>query len=456
MLVDGFNRARGASSPLPAPPAPRVSRSTSLAPSLAGTSAPRRSAWEAAADGRTRRAASSAGARPREKSVTSRLFVASGGEFWIGVIFGALLWWGVILLGTSVLLHSDDLAAPQSPWVALRARHSRVELPLIDAAIDVAARDIPIGGHSAMAWQHPPDDDVDGDFAAPGIGASLPGRSKHAQRFTDMTCFAHGDEAELCRYEHALCYDGERLVLSVPEPPGPRVGSNKLGHVMRELTANCYDFRFYDPEGAEVRAREACDAICPPTPPPLPCLRFQYTGCRYDSPRFHRMKSHLLTPKQLQEQPVNATNATWGNAFPDEPLEPLFASRDVKSDWAIPLTRRRWGPANRGQLLLREIHGAELFGPDPHDSPALPPCMECAPPAPPAFSGELRVSRVTQFGNTTATWLDGALWIMAVDADFAEHIYHFSTRILSLFTAQRHNRSHVRAIMRLDIIVGWH
>lgn len=54
-------------------------------------------------------------------------------------------------------------------------------------------------------------------------------RSDHSTRFTDMTCFTHGDEAELCKYEHALCYDGEHLVMSVPQPPGPSVGSNELG-----------------------------------------------------------------------------------------------------------------------------------------------------------------------------------------------------------------------------------
>ena len=62
----------------------------------------------------------------------------------------------------------------------------------------------------------------------------------------------HGDESELCMYENAICYDGDRLVLSVPEPPGPSLGSNEYGHIMRELTANCFDFRFYDPEAAEV------------------------------------------------------------------------------------------------------------------------------------------------------------------------------------------------------------
>lgn len=51
----------------------------------------------------------------------------------------------------------------------------------------------------------------------------------------------------------------------------------------------------------------------------------------------------------------------------------------------------------------------------------------------------MRVSEVSQFGNTTVTWLDGALWLVAVDAQFSSHIYHLSTRILSLFSAQLHN-----------------
>ena len=182
----------------------------------------------------------------------------------------------------------------------------------------------------------------------------------------------------------------------------------------------------------------------PVQPPPV---RSQYTGCRYDSPRFHRLRSSVVTPQQLSAQPLflNASNTVWGNTFPpDEPLEPLFASRDIKSDWAIPLTRRRWGPANRGQVLLREIRGEELFGAVHSENMAASLCEGCEPPPPPEFPPEMRVSHVTQFGNTTATWLDGALWILTVDAQFAEHIYHFSTRILSLFTAQRHNRSQVR------------
>ena len=158
------------------------------------------------------------------------------------------------------------------------------------------------------------------------------------------------------------------------------------------------------------------------------------------------MKSALLSAKELFAQPafINSSSKLegfrLGHAFSSEAL---FLSRDVKSDWAIPLSRRRWGPANRGQLLLREIHGSELFGPDSRDAPTPRAYFNCTPPPPPSFPDELRVSHVTQFGNTTATWLDGALWILTVDAQFAQHIYHFSTRILSLFTAQRHNRSQV-------------
>ena len=183
------------------------------------------------------------------------------------------------------------------------------------------------------------------------------------------------------------------------------------------------DFRYYDTEAPD------------------------YTGCRYDSPRFHRIKAKLLTDGQLKAEPVDPNSVPgvkYGNAFPeDEALEQLFIDRDLKSEWAIPLLRRRWGPLNRGQVWLREMRARELFGPDARDPPA-PECEGCEPPPPPEFPPELRVSHVTQFGNTTATWLDGALWILTVDAQFAEHIYHFSTRILSLFSAQRHNGSHVR------------
>jgi hypothetical protein len=95
-----------------------------------------------------------------------------------------------------------------------------------------------------------------------------------------MNCYTHGDESELCVYENAICYDGERVVLSVPQvcytslasvystrrmqrvpypptptsltqPPTERIGSNDIGHVMRDTTANCYDFRYYEAEAIE-------------------------------------------------------------------------------------------------------------------------------------------------------------------------------------------------------------
>ena len=219
-------------------------------------------------------------------------------------------------------------------------------------------------------------------------------RSEHAQRYTDMSCYTHGDESELCAFEHALCYDGERLVLSVPEPPGPEVGSNALGYIYGDVTTNCYDFRYYEAEAVE------------------------YNGCRYDSPRFHRIKSKILPQELLDAPPVTVADqppGTWGNAFqPSDELEPVFMVRDVKTDWPVPLTRRRWGPGNRGSLTLREIDGYELFGPERGEAPRS--CPGCAPPPPPKFAREMKVSHVTQFGNTTATWLDGPLWVMAVDA----------------------------------------
>ena len=36
----------------------------------------------------------------------------------------------------------------------------------------------------------------------------------------------------------------------------------------------------------------------------------------------------------------------------------------------------------------------------------------------------------------TVDWLDGPLWVMALDAQYSTHIYHASTRLLALYDAQ--------------------
>lgn len=72
------------------------------------------------------------------------------------------------------------------------------------------------------------------------------------QRFTDVTCYLHGDESELCAYHNAICYDGQNVVLSVPVPPAPHKSDPAgLGLVLGDPTGACYDYRCVT-RGAEV------------------------------------------------------------------------------------------------------------------------------------------------------------------------------------------------------------
>jgi hypothetical protein len=317
--------------------------------------------------------------------------------FWRGFILASLVWCALSSLYLTVMFKHAS-SSPSDDLVKMGLRSSRALHEQSTAAASATPSPSPLVSPSSAPPPPLPAEASGGlqdERAEPPVtGTWKRGqRSAYAQRYTDMTCYTHGDESELCAYENAICYDGDRLVLSVPEPPTAEIGSNQYGHIMGELTTNCYDFRYYEAEAVE------------------------YNGCRYDSPRFHRIASKLIPEDLLNAPPVPVRDmpGRWGNGFdPDDEIEAIFMARDVKTDWPIPLTRRRWGPGNRGSLTLREINGEELFGPLPGQAPR--PCEGCQPPRPPGFSPELKVSHVTQFGNTTATWLDGPLWIMAVDA----------------------------------------
>ena len=195
------------------------------------------------------------GRRPSSQArVLRQLF--GGKDFWAGASTAALIWC-ILLLGLISYkdsAHVDGGAhRPADVLASLRSDAAATPCPL--ACQCGANASGSVGAAPSFATEAP----ISSSGSAhprpqPSVGpapATSP-RSEFAQRFTDMTCFTHGDESELCKYEHALCYDGERLVLSVPEPPGPRMGSNEFGHVMRELTANCYDYRYYDVGAAEV------------------------------------------------------------------------------------------------------------------------------------------------------------------------------------------------------------
>lgn len=247
---------------------------------------------------------------------------------------------------------------------------------------------------------------------------------------THMRCYARGDESELCVYENALCFDGKQVVVAsageTTTPYAPDFSSR------RPSTASCFDFRFYEASAPE------------------------YTGCQYLPDSFARNRRKLLNKKVLSAPPLHpptlddgvgsdggesgGDSTPWrgefGNAFDSmTELEPVFLDRKIRSDWPIPFSSRRWGPGNRGEVVIGELAAAELFGPDP----GL--CEGCSapPPAPDFGPSPPGITRVTQFGETTATWLDGPLWIVGVNAQYHIHPYHMATRLMALFTAQLSN-----------------
>ena len=377
-----------------------------------------------------------------------KVSVATAKGFWLGVLGSTLLWWCAFAtffytFGFGVG-KTDELVGPiaRTPNASLVLGNMPRSLMLSNASsvASIDTKNITEDVQPDQAKSQPttrPSLTKSGKTAnAVSRGNTGAMRSAYAMRFTDMTCYTHGDESELCTYENAMCFDGERLVLSVLKPPGPDVGSNHLGHIQRDLTTSCMDARFDEPTSAE------------------------FTGCRYSSPRFNRNKASVVNPNQLSAPPtfVNYSNLTkyQGLAFPADGLvEPLFMSRRVTSDWAVPLTRRRWGPTNRGQLQMREIRASELFGPWVRDAENVVPdrCLGCSPPKPPSLPKDMRVLSVSQFGNTTVTWLDGALWLLSVDQTI-DNVFGLSSRALGLYSAQRHNSSEVGGVACLCVSLG--
>jgi len=160
-----------------------------------------------------------------------------GYGFWSGVAISTLLWCLVAAMlvyrvefgGPSLEEASAAVTGVLTPPVGLRA---------VVKAVVAQRQLVGPGAPPTLAQVEP------SASAAPSparMPPALPGsRSAYAQRFTDMACFTQGDESEFCRYEHALCYDGEHLVMSVPEPPTKKMSSNEFGHIMGDVMANCY------------------------------------------------------------------------------------------------------------------------------------------------------------------------------------------------------------------------
>lgn len=186
---------------------------------------------------------------PRTGRVTSESSVGGTIGFCRGFLFSSIIWCAIGgLYLVAMMRHAGHGTASLPSTVGLprrplpRTPGTRVTVQLPSPSILPAAD---LRGSSPQSQQLGPlKEPVDERGLPPVTGTWRRGkRSEYARRFTDMSCYTHGDESELCAFENALCFDGERVVLSVPQPPGPEVGSNEYGHILGDLTTNCYDFR---------------------------------------------------------------------------------------------------------------------------------------------------------------------------------------------------------------------
>ena len=295
-----------------------------------------------------------------------------------------------------------------------------------------------------------------GADAADKLSLSLLG-AQIQSRFTDMTCYLHGDETELCAYDHAICYDGVSVVFTVPVPPSASKGDpSGRGEVLGDPTGACYDYRYYEPTALE------------------------FSNCKYDLFKFNRVPRASLQPIPSVTPPAKVKGGT-PSGTPSRSEKPSASPKRIEmhpaSDWALPLNHRRWGPLNRGAVRMREVQDTVIFGTRPRgleveadgavlvrDPNAVAKDLDAGAStslvgSPGHFfkgfnkdkdivyknltANGVNVVSVTKGSNPALTvyWMNGAMWVMAFDAQFERHIYHGTTRLMALFHAQRQNKT---------------
>ena len=279
-----------------------------------------------------------------------------------------------------------------------------------------------------------------------------------------MTCNLFGDESEVCVYDNVLCYDGDSVILSVPAMPEASKGDpNGSGAVLGDPTGGCFDWRYYEPSA-------------------LP-----YSACKYDLKPFVRVVKfpppavHTMTPTRSLSRSAAAKAggavprlATRAASLTARPTPHASHRPPVGAEWPLPLTHRRWGPANRGAIKFREVRDDYILGPRPpgvtvdsygggifvDDVAAARSAFDSGAarrgaPGNGAMPGGykasadpkhvaltalgLRIGAVTRTKNFTTYWLDGGLYLTAMDAQFDRHIYHATTRLIGLYHSQRAN-----------------
>lgn len=240
--------------------------------------------------------------------------------------------------------------------------------------------------------------------------------------YTHQTCYLNNDESELCTYDNLLCYDGEGPVVIVPKPI--REPSRIL-----DYTHECVDNRFLEPSSLE------------------------WSNCHW---------------AYAVKRPYR------GSDVPEE-ISP--------SDHSLPLDIRRWGPLNRNQaLIFREISPIDIFGSgeenllstvndddiknmgkntrkrytdnyetlnvEGFNAQEILTMIDHADPFANADIPGMKLRSRYRVPNPeienkdeqiTIDWLDGTLWLAALDLQWQDNPYHFLTKASLLYDAQRSN-----------------
>ena len=239
--------------------------------------------------------------------------------------------------------------------------------------------------------------------------------------YSHQTCYLNHDESELCTYDNILCFDGEGPVVIVPKP---------IREPTRVLDYNheCNDNRFNEPTTLE------------------------WSNCHwaYAVKRDYRIDD-----------------------VPDE---------ISGGEYSLPLGLRRWGPQNRNTaLIFRELSPTDIFGSGEEnlhtiinsndddiknigknkrkkyveDSDTLNiegfNAQEVLTMIDNADSfanidipgltlkGRYRVPNLNEEERITVDWIDGTLWLGALELQWQENPYQFMSKASLLYEAQLAN-----------------
>lgn len=322
----------------------------------------------------------------------------------------------------------EELADPSLP----RYWEHRMEKAAAQAAAAAGAAAAPAPPPSSADSESPllTDSDVESALLAElgGHGISLRDGRTVDGRYSQQTCYAGGDESEVCVYDGIVCTDGSSPVLVTSDPPvntmpeavrgPPREGDSKPTQLQTAAGASeplgvpdphsdCQDYRY-----GEASA-------------------WRYSSCRYDRSGDRPYTEALAEAMRLPHVAAAVHDARYPSI--DHPLD---------------LTNRYLGPLNRRDVLVRPL-GREDVWPAAEEGWAGVEAAAAAAGAPAAHPGAPGVRFLARnvpssSGRVTVDWLpaDQSLWLVPSATQVnVNPFFWMASGVAPLFGAQRANAS---------------